>query len=670
MRPLKHLTNNYSIMNTKFAKFALALLLTVFVVKAQAQINDESVLLTIGGEKVTRGEFLRIFIKNNPTGASGIDKKAVTDYLDLFVNFKLKVKEAKDMGLDTAKAFNAELRGYRKQLAVPYLTDKDVNESLLTEAYDRSKYDVKASHILIRVDENALPKDTAAAYKKILSIRDKILKGEDFAKMADMYSEDPSAKENKGDLGYFTVFNMVYPFESAAYTTPSGQVSMPIRTRFGYHLVKVVDKRQAQGTVRTAHIMVKIPKDAKQADIDAAKVKIDEVYNKLKAGESFEDLATKYSDDKASAKKVGELHWIGTGRMVPEFETASFGLGKAGDYSAPVLTQYGWHIIKLLEKKGVPPFDEVKNDYKSKIAKDSRSEKGKEVLIARIKTQATFKEDPKALAEFYKVVDSTLYDGNWVTSKALALNKFMFSLGTTVYTQQDFAKYIGTHQVKRGKEVALAGVVNSLYAKFVEESALTYEDSQLENKYPAFRDLLNEYRDGMLLFEITDKKVWSKAVEDTLGLKGFYEQNKNSYLWGERVNATVFKCANADVAKRLRKYLKKNAKKNPTNEQILKEINKDSQLDLQIEEGVYAKGENEVVDKAGTVVGLSADIEAEKSVNIVRVNTVIPQQPKSIAEARGLITADYQNFLEKQWLENLRKKYATSVDKEVLESIK
>lgn len=656
-------------MNTKFLTFAIALLVSVSI---KAQINDDSVLLTVGGEKITRGEFLRIYNKNNPATGGAIDKKSVTEYLDLFINFKLKVKEAKDMGLDTAKAFNAELGGYRKQLAVPYLTSKDVNEQLLNEAYERSKSDVKASHILISVNENALPKDTAAAYKKIMGIREKILKGEDFGKMAQMYSEDPSAKDNKGDLGYFTVFNMVYPFETAAYNTPQGQVSMPVRTRFGYHIVKVEGKRAAQGSIRAAHIMVKIPKDAKQIDIDAAKTKIDEVYNKLKAGEKFEDLATKYSDDKASAKKGGELPWFGTGRMVPEFEEAAFKLSKDGDYSEPVLTPYGWHIIKRLEKKGIPSFDEVKGDYKSKIAKDSRSEKGKEVLVGKIKLESNFKEDPKALAEFYKVVDSTLYDGNWVTIKAAALNKFLFSIGSVTYTQQDFAKYIGTHQVKRNKDAAIQGIINAMYSKFVEESVLAYEDKQLEAKYPAFRDLLNEYRDGMLLFEITDKKVWSKAVEDTTGLKGFYENTKTNYMWPERVQVTVFKCANKDVASKLRKYLKKNAKKNPTNEDILKEINKTSQLDLQIEDGLFAKGENEVVDKAApwTAGTLSADIDAEKSVNIVRVNKVLPSQPKSIAEARGLITADYQNFLEKQWLEGLHKKYNVSVDKTVLDSIK
>jgi peptidyl-prolyl cis-trans isomerase SurA len=637
---------------------------------AFAQPGDNSTLLSVGGDNVTRGEFMTIYKKNN-SNPTAIDKKSVTDYLDLFINFKLKVKEAKDLGLDTVKTFVSELRGYRKQLATPYLTDKEVNDKLLTEAYDRSKKDVRASHILIKCDAEALPKDTLAAYKKAMSLRDRINKGEDFNKLAEQFSDDPSAKENKGDLGYFTVFNMVYQFENAAYSTPKGQVSMPVRTRFGYHLVKVEDVRDAQGTIRTAHIMVKLPKDAKQADIDAAKVKIDEVYNKLKGGEKFEDLAAKYSDDKASAKKGGELPWFGTGRMVPEFETAAFNLKADGDYSAPVLTQYGWHIIKRMEKKGVPAFDDVKTEFKSKIGKDSRSEKSKTSLVNKIKVEASFKEDRKLLLDFNKAVDSTIYDGNWKSDKAAALTKVIFNFGNKNYTQQDFAKYIATRQTKRTKDVSIQAIVNTMYDKFVEESAMTYEDSQLETKYPAFRDLLNEYRDGMLLFEITDKKVWSKAVEDTLGLKGFYDANKTNYMWGERADVTIFKFANKEVAERFRKYMKKNAKNNPTNDQILKEINKNSQLDLQIEEGVYSKKDNENVDKVSWVAGtMSPDMDSEKSIIIVRVNKVLPAAPKSISEARGLITADYQNYLEKEWIGKLRKKYSVTIDQNVLDSIK
>lgn len=637
---------------------------------AFAQPGDNSTLLSVGGDNVTRGEFMTIYKKNN-SNPTAIDKKSVTDYLDLFINFKLKVKEAKDLGLDTAKTFVSELRGYRKQLATPYLTDKEVNDKLLTEAYERSKKDVRASHILIKCDAEALPKDTLAAYKKAMSLRDRINKGEDFNKLAEQFSDDPSAKENKGDLGYFTVFNMVYQFENAAYSTPKGQVSMPVRTRFGYHLVKVEDIRDAQGTIRTAHIMVKLPKDAKQTDIDAAKVKIDEVYNKLKGGEKFDDLAAKYSDDKASAKKGGELPWFGTGRMVPEFETAAFALKADGDYSAPVLTQYGWHIIKRIEKKGIPAFDDVKTEFKSKIGKDSRSEKSKTSLVNKIKTEAAFKEDRKLLLDFNKAIDSTIYDGNWKSDKAAALNKVIFNFGNKNYTQQDFAKYIATRQTKRAKDVSIQSIVNTMYDKFVEESALTYEDGQLETKYPAFRDLLNEYRDGMLLFEITDKKVWSKAVEDTLGLKGFYDANKTNYMWGERADVTIFKFANKEVADRFRKYMKKNAKNNPTNDQILKEINKNSQLDLQIEEGVYSKKDNENVDKVSWVAGtMSPDMDSEKSIIVVRVNKVLPPQPKSISEARGLITADYQNYLEKEWIGKLRKKYTVTVDQNVLDSIK
>lgn len=646
-------------------KLFLALFCAVaFVSSALAQ----EPVLTIGNDKITSTEFLNVYKKNN-TKANALAYDSLKNYMDLFLNFKLKVKEAKEMGLDTGKAFVNELRGYRKQLAMPYLTDKEVNDKLLNEAYDRSKIDINASHILIKLDPDALPKDTLAAYKKAMDIRGRILKGENFNSLAEKFSDDPSVKENKGNLGYFTVFNMVYPFENAAYTTKKGEVSMPVRTRFGYHIVRVEDVRDAQGSMRVAHIMVKIPKDAKKSAIDSAKTKIDEINAKLKAGEKFEDLAKQFSDDKQSAKKGGELPWFGTGRMVESFENASFALKNDGDISAPTLTNFGWHIIKRLEKKPVPTFNEVQSDYKNKIAKDQRSEKSRVSLVSRIKTENNFTEDRKALDEVIKAVDSTLYLGAWNIAKAAGLNKPLFKFGTTEYTQQDFAKYISSRQAKRNKDAAIATILNSFYDKMIEESAINYEDSRLEQKYPAFNDLLNEYRDGMLLFEITDKKVWSKAVEDTTGLRNYYEANKTKYLWPERVEATVYKCANANVAKRLRKLLKKNKKKPLTNDAIVKAINTTSSLDLAIETVLATKGENEVVDKTNWVLGLSSDIADGKSVYVVDVKKVIPPTPKTIAEARGLITADYQSYLEKTWIEALRKKYPYTVNDGVLRSI-
>ncbi len=304
------------------------LLLAASTVQTQAQTKD-SVLLNVAGNNITKAEFERVYYKNNNKENSN-DEKSVREYLDLYINYKLKVKEAEALKMDTAQAFIDELAGYRKQLAQPYLTDKDVNDNLIKEAYDRLQKDVKASHILLKLNPDALPKDTLAAYNRIMKIREKLLKGADFAKMARDSSEDPSAKENSGDLGYFTGMQMVYPFETAAYTTKVGQISMPVRTRFGYHLIKVDDIRPAVGEIHAAHIMIRCTSTDADSIQKEAKRKIDEINGKLKAGAKFEDMVTQYSDDKGSVSNGGILPWFGTGKMVPEFEKAAFALKKEG----------------------------------------------------------------------------------------------------------------------------------------------------------------------------------------------------------------------------------------------------------------------------------------------------------------------------------------------------
>ncbi|HEX8514841.1 MAG TPA: peptidylprolyl isomerase [Bacteroidia bacterium] len=628
--------------------------------------NKDAVLMTVGDTKVTVGEFENVYHKNNNKETSG-DTKSLNDYVDLFVNFKLKVKEAEELGLDTAKAFKDELLGYRKQLAQPYLTDKDVNEKLLQETYNRMQEDIHAAHILVKVSETALPKDTLLAFNKIMEYRKRILKGEDFASVAreSAANGDPSAKENGGDLGYFTSLQMVYPFETMAFNTKVGDVSMPVRTRYGYHIIKVIDRRKAQGEVLVGHIMVKTTPGMNKEDSLNAFTKITEIYNKLKAGAKFDDLAQQFSDDKASAKKGGELPWFGTGKMPLEFEKASFAIANKGDFSQPVKTKYGWHVVKLIDKRGLASFEEMKNELKGKVSKDSRSQAGKSSLIAKIKSEYKFKENLKMRDEFYKVVDTTLFDGRWDSSKAAKLNKPMFNLGDKVYTQADFAAFIKSHQSKRPK-ADLQMVVNQFYKQFVDESAVAYEESRLDQKYPEFKALMQEYRDGILLFELTDEKVWSKAVKDTAGSKAFYEKNKMNYMWDERADATVYTAADEKIAKQVRSLLKKKK----TEKEIVAEVNKNSQLNLQTDSKIFTKGENEYVDKNWNP-GTSADIkDKDGKIVIVVVNKLLKPEPKSYQDSKGMVTADYQNHLEKEWLEALRKKYPVTIDKAVLATVK
>jgi peptidyl-prolyl cis-trans isomerase SurA len=684
---------------------------------AFAQIS-EPVIMTINDKSVYKSEFENVYKKNSGKEVNK-EQKSVKEYVDLFSTFKMKVFEADANGLDTISSFKTELAGYRKQLAAPYLTDKNVNEALIQEAYERMKTEVKASHILIRVTEDALPKDTIEAYTRLIIIRDALMgknptpakiaeyeailkksssaltkastkqdtlnyntklnavkgisvalnSGNDkFSATAKKTSEDPSAADNGGDLGYFTSLQMVYPFENAAYKTNNGDITMPVRTRFGYHILKVVDKRPSQGEILTAHIMVKFAKDMGEKEKSNLKTKIDEIYTKLKAGEKFEDLARQFSDDKPSAEKGGQLQWFGSSRMPIEFEKAAFALTNNGDYSEPFTTNYGWHIVKRIDKKGLASFADMKGDLKQRIGKDSRTQAGRTSLIEKIKNDNKYVENPVAKKDFLKVLDTTVYQGKWEAKKAEKLgNKELFKLGAKKYTQNDFAKYIETRQTVRPKMDNNMFLEQS-YKEFVDETLISFEDENLESKYPEFRNLLKEYRDGILLFDLTDQKVWSKAVKDTTGLKAFYEKNKNNYLWDERAEVTTYKCANDKVAKEVRGMLMKNK----TEKEIVDAINKSSQLNVSAENITYLKGENKDVDGNWKQGVIATDIKdtKENKVTVLVINKVLSKTPKTIAEAKGMITSDYQNFLEKEWLSYLKNKYTVKVNEDVLNTVK
>ena len=646
-------------------------------IASEQKSKTDPVLLIVGNDTVTKSEFLTVYKKNNIKKDVPIDQKALEEYLDLYINFKLKVKEAESLGMDTVSSFITELAGYRKQLAQPYLVNKDVNEKLLTEAYERMQWDIRASHILIKVSEDASEQDTLKAYKKIMEIRKRALKGEDFGDLAVENSEDNSARDqaataqrpfikgNKGDLGYFTALDLIYEFENAAYNTKVGEISMPTRTSFGYHIIKVVDRKPAMGKVQVAHILNTFPANATKEDSLKVKNKINEIYDSLKAGASFEDMAKNHSDDKASSAKGGILPWFGIWRMLPEFVSTLSDM-KINDISKPVETMYGWHILKLMNRKPVGAFDSIKTELKSKITKDNRASLSKEIMVDSIKKQYHFKENIATLSDFYKIVDDSIFMGKWDINRAKDLNKVMFTLGDKKYTQQDFATYFSKNLTRKTTKEDSSMYVRKIYKQWVETSAIDYEDSKLESKYPDFKALMKEYRDGILLFELTDEKVWSKAVKDSTGLDAFYNSNKNNYMWDDRMDVTIYTCANEKISKATRKLVNK-GKLNDND--ILNTINKNSQLNLKIETGKFEKTDT-TIKSIPWVVGISQDIKKGNSVVFANVKNIIPKEPKSLLEARGLITADYQSYLEKEWITDLKKKYPVIVNRDVLSTIK
>ena len=647
----------------QMSKNIFSLLILCFSFSTGINAQNSPTIMSIDGSPITKKEFENIYKKNNRD--SVVTDAALDEYVELFVNFKLKVAEAERLRLDTSSQFTSELEGYRKQLSRPYLVDNVKKEELLHEAYERMKTEVEASHILVNVAEDASSADTLAAFKKITALRNEATKsGADFGKIANASSDDPSAKTNNGYLGYFTALQMVYRFENAAYETNVGEVSKIVRTRFGYHILKVTDKRPARGEIQVAHIMVKsTDQDSKELQEKAAQ-KIQEIYKEVKNGGDFGNLAIQYSDDKSSARNRGELPFFGTGKMVSEFENAAFDLQNNGDVSSPIQTKFGWHIIKRLDYKPLGTYDEVVKDIQSKVARDVRSQVSTRSFVNRVKKEYGFKENVKALAPVRARVDSTILAGTWKPENISKLKKTVFTIGKNKYTQADFVKFLRATQ-GRTPEKNLDTYFNSRYELFVDKSVVDYEDARLEGKYEDFKALMWEYRDGILLFELTDQKVWSKAVEDTAGLKAYYNDHMDDFMYEERVQGPVYRCKDNATAEKVRAMVLAGK----GNEVIEQEINKDTQLALTIINSTLEKEDNEISGKIPFRVGVSEIHEIDGNFVFMNVQEILEPSHKPYEKIKGLVTAAYQNQLEKEWINELRNKYTVVVDKDVLHSI-
>ncbi len=627
-------------------------------------VAPNPILMEIGQKKISVAEFEAVYKKNNQeTGP-----EALEEYLDLYVKFRLKVADAEAQGLDTMPKFKKELAGYRKQLSQPYLNDTAVTEALVREAYDRMQYELKARHILVEIGPAAAPKDTLEKYEEAMRIKKRIQNGADMAQVA--REVDKNARNNGGDLGYFSALYMVYPFETACYNAKVNEVVGPVRTQFGYHIIRVEDRIPNRGEITTAHIMKRIPQNATEADKEVARMKIDEIYQKLQDGAKFEELAAEFSDDKGSANNGGQLPPFKSGRMVAVFESTAFALENDGDYSKPIETEFGYHIIKRISLKTLGSFDEVQAQLKYEMGRQRRSHKSKVSFLNRMKKEYGFKEYPKRLADFYTVIDSNFFHANeWKASSISQLNKTMFVLGDSSANQKSFAKYLEKNRTRR-RPGNINAYIDRLYDGFEEDYITAYEDVRLEMKYPKFKAIMQEYHDGILLFDLTDEKVWSKAVKDSAGLAEFYQAHKNEYMWGERLEAVIYSCEDEAVAKETRKHVKARNKKSYKDDDILKMVNTESQLSMELERGKFSKGDSEIIDQISWETGISDNIEKNNRIYFVEVIDVLPEQAKQLDEVKGLMTSAYQNALEEEWIEELRTKYPVKIYRENLSLIK
>ena len=627
--------------------------------------QKDPVIMKVNGEKVTKSEFLQIYLKNNPNPK--YDEASMNEYMELFKKFKLKVIEAEALGYDTIPKLKREYEGYKRQLAIPYLIDSAQNDSLVKEAYFRTLNEVRCSHILVKIDPTATPADTLAAYNRIMAIKARIEKGEDFASVAKGKngSDDPSAATNGGDLGYFTAFQMVYSFEDVAYKTPVGKVSEPFRTRFGYHIVKTTGLRPSRGSIRTAHLMISVPKDADQTTKDNAKKKIDEIYQKLKDGAKWEEMVSMYSEDPGTAKKGGELAPFGSGttqRMVPEFEEAAFSIQNDGGYSEPVKTNYGYHIIKRIERKEVASFDAMKKELQTKVNKEERSKKTQDSFVRKLKVRYNYQPGPaENLAWFESNLDSTYFLGKW-TAKNLKSNKTLFKLNNESFGQQDFARFLERNYRSLKKDGSKVTVANQ-YRNWEKIAILEYEEKLLPSKYPDYKALINEYHDGILLYEVMSDKVWNKAVKDTAGLRAFFNEHRNQYMWPARIDATVYECLNVGIANEVYSMIKNDT---ITSKHVIEKINKDTELNLKVKMNKFDPETTPFLKGKQLSKGVNSVYEFEGKLYVVKVTNLLPVMKKEFNEAKGAATSDYQNYLESNWLASLEKKYKVKVNKKVL----
>jgi peptidyl-prolyl cis-trans isomerase SurA len=643
----------------KINLLSLAVLLAYYggsfgVLKAQ-----NNTLLQIENKQYSIDEFNYIYNKNNSLSKDPVSKK---EYIDLFVNYKLKVHAAIDQGYDTLPSFVKELNYYRNELAKPYLSDKKVSEELAQEAYNRLLEEVDASHILIRLPKDAYPSDTLTAYKKIEDIRHQAVNGADFGELAMQYSQDPSAKQNKGRLGYFSGFMMVYPFESAAYNTPVGEISNIVRSSFGYHILHVHDKRKSRGEIRTAHIMKIFPRDADESVKEKAHHTIDSIYQLLQSGGNFNELAKEFSDDRNSANNGGELPWFGTGKMIPEFADAAFAIEADSLCSKPIQTPFGWHIIRRLEHRPVKSFEEMHEEIHQRISRDERALSGRTATLNRLKQEYNFSLAKNALSDLKHAMQEAQQSDSLFYSQLSNFNAPMAHFSDTTLNFQDFSNYL-----KKQPDFKLTGsplILDKKLQAYCDDHLIDYEKSRLEKKYPDFRFLMNEYHDGLLIFEISQKEIWNKASEDSTGLQAFYETNKMNYATPATFEGDLYFFKAKKVLAQAEALLKDTA----FNADSLK---KQLGNNVVVQSGIFKQGTSPLSDwviwKKGSPKKLSYPKKYSKTI-VKGQHTA--SQTVELKEIKGQVISDYQTYLETQWIQSLRDKYNPQVNKVALKKTK
>ena len=640
--------------------------LTCGLLMAQA---DSEVLFTVADKPVTVEEFQYIYEKNNGANAD-YSEESVMEYLGLYEKFKLKVARARDLKVDTIPALQRELAGYRKQLANTYLNDKEVTNTLVEEVIVRMKTDREVSHIFLPLDQKSSYNVKNQVKANIDAIYARLQRGEDFAKVAKDASLDPSSAVKGGELGFYVapLPSGFYAFENAMYDTRIGGFSEPIQSKMGYHIIKVHSERPARGKRDIAHILVK--KSDKGVDL-ASKKTIDSLYAELnKEPTKFKTLAAKFSDDKNTAAKGGKLGTIRIRQYDSAFEDAAFALKKNGDYSQPIQTDIGWHIIQRIKVVEETDEDRLRRNLTAQLVRDDRLEISKKALIESIKKESNLVVNKRAINIFNSKLTEEFYTYKWQIPTLPTEDLLSFNGGSKVFSLGDFAEYCKRNtkdRLKFNKDIPTVEAVDMLFENYTDDAVLEYEEANLEKKYPAFKALMREYEEGILLFETTKMEVWDKASQDTVGLKSYFAEHMENYKWEDRVKlqSAVIKTSDAKVLAKIQKGLSKN--KSYTS--LQKKYNSENTTFVIMDAETFPLDSPQLEDITPTVGATKTSTKPDGSIAVTKVVESIPAGTKKFNEAKGYIIADYQDYLEKEWVKDLKARFPVDINQSILDQL-
>jgi peptidyl-prolyl cis-trans isomerase SurA len=618
-----------------------------------AQSIDSENLMTIGGETISVKEFLRVYNKNIDL-VQDESQKNIDYYLNLYTNYKLKLKEARTLGFDKKDSYKKEFESYKNQLSKAYTSDKEVTETLVKEAYNRTTSEVKAHHILVRIQPG---QDTLAAYEKIKALRSRMVK-EDFTSLRTALHDGKSVFVE--DLGYFSAFKMVYDFENAAFNTPLGQTSKPFRTQFGYHVVKVLDKRPSKGKVQVAHIM--IANNQKDSTL-VPENRIKEIYRSIQEGDSFESLAKQFSDDKSSAAKGGVMNPFKSGDIRSEiFVNTAFGLKEIGAISEPIQSQFGWHILKLISKTPVEPYEQIKVDLEQKVKRDARSKVIRQKMLEKLKQQYTISQP--SLESVVAKIQKNDADDTWEVEASMEPQVFL-KIESQEFSYRDFLDLLNKNKRSFKASTGKSKFISNQYALFLENNLFQYKKNNLINENEDYANVLKEYEEGLLLFDIMENKIWKGAQLDSIGLKSYYNENTSKFKSNSKITATI---ARSNKKKKL-KAVKKMWSQGLSTDAISQKLNERDQAlifssgDFEIDSPLIPK--NMVFNK-----GISEIYSLDDNYVLLNISNIETPQILSFEDAKGAVISKYQSVLESKWLETLRNKYPIVINEKILSDLK